>query len=73
MLELHAYTIEYIHDLIYRLGWTDEAACHYLADELAHTIYRRAGLSESIEEVVAEARRTHRRSGWQQFLSFFAV
>lgn len=73
LLELHAYTIEYIHDLIYRLGWTDEAACHYLADELAHTIYRRAGLSESIGEVVAEARRTHRRSGWQQFLSFFTV
>lgn len=69
--ELRGYTLEYISNLVNRLGWTHEAACHYLGGELSRPIYRQAGLSEDIDEVVGLARKTHRRKPWRILFSLF--
>lgn len=60
--ELRARLVEYVSILLSWLGWTYEATMFYLSLELEDRFWKSAGISESAEEIVAEAQRANKRS-----------
>lgn len=69
--ELRRHLFRYVSDLMFKLGWTREATCYYLRDELSNKFWESAGIDESIDEMVEEAVRSNKRLSWKKLAKYF--
>ena len=71
--ELRKHLVRYVHDLLFQLGWTREAAVHYLGREFNDRFWKSVGIDHSIEELVEEASQTYKRNSFMNMLKRLTV
>ncbi len=70
---MRKHLVRYVHDLLFQLGWTREAAVHYLGREFNDRFWKSVGIDHSIEELVEEASQAYKRNSFMNMLKRLTV
>ncbi len=72
-IELRNHLIAYVQNLIFKLGWTREAAVYYLRPSMEDRFWQTNGITDTIDEIVDEATRNHKRNTLTNILKQLSV